>query len=130
MAYYFSKVLETKNFDEAIHQVTAELKKEGFGVLNEIDLQSTLKKKIDADINRYKILGACNPEFAYKAVQQEENIGVFLPCNVVVKEQSNGSIEVSAVDPLASMVSVENEALGEVAIVIQDKLKRFIDHLS
>ncbi len=130
MAYYFNKVLNTKDFDKAIEQVTEALKKEGFGILNEIDLQATLKKKIDADINRYKILGACNPQFAYKAVQKENKIGVFLPCNVIVQEHNNGAIEVSAVDPIASMTSVQNEDLGEIATEIQNKLKRFIENIS
>ncbi|MCB0650667.1 MAG: DUF302 domain-containing protein [Saprospiraceae bacterium] len=130
MAYYFSKILTSNHFDDAIEQVTAELKKEGFGVLNEIDLQATLKKKIDVDIKKYKILGACNPQYAYKAIQGEDKIGVFLPCNVIVQENKNGAIEVSAVDPIASMISVENENLGDIAYEIQQKLKRVIDHLS
>ena len=89
-----------------------------------------MKKKIDVDIKKYKILGACNPQYAYKAIQGEDKIGVFLPCNVIVQENKNGAIEVSAVDPIASMISVENENLGDIAYEIQQKLKRVIDHLS
>ena len=126
MSYYFNKVLTGKSFEEAIELVTAELKKEGFGVLTEIDVKETLKKKIDVDFKKYKILGACNPHFAYKALSSEDKIGVFLPCNVVVEEHENGTVEVSAVDPLASMSSVKNDALGSLAIEIQEKLKRVI----
>ncbi len=126
MSYYFNKVLTGKSFEEAIELVTAELKKEGFGVLTEIDVKETLKKKIDVDFKKYKILGACNPQFAYKALSSEDKIGVFLPCNVVVEEHENGTVEVSAVDPVASMSSVKNDALGPLAIEIQEKLKRVI----
>jgi uncharacterized protein (DUF302 family) len=129
MSYYFSKVIKNKNFDEAIVHVTEELKKEGFGVLTEINVSETLKKKLDVDFKKYKILGACNPQSAYKALQGEDKIGVFLPCNVVVEEHENGEIEVSAVDPIASMMSVKNEALGSVATEIQQKLKRFVENL-
>lgn len=130
MSYYFSKVLIGRNFDEAIEQVTAELKKEGFGVLTEIDVKETLKNKIDVDFKKYKILGACNPHFAYKALQSEDKIGVLLPCNVVVEEHDNGEIEVSAVDPIASMGTVENEALGGLASEVQQKLIKVIQNLN
>ena len=129
MSYYFNKVLKGKNFEEAVEQITAELKKEGFGVLTEIDIQSTLKKKLDVDFKKYKILGACHPQSAFKALQNEDKIGLFLPCNVIVEEHENGTIEVSAVDPIASMMSVENEALGDVAVQIQQKLKDVIKQL-
>ena len=129
MSYYFSKVVKDKNFDEAVAYVTEELKKEGFGVFTEINVKETLKKKIDVDFKKYKILGACNPQSAYKALQGEDKIGVFLPCNVIVEEHENGEIEVSAVDPIASMMSVKNEALGSVATEIQQKLKRFVENL-
>lgn len=115
MNYCFSNVLKDKSFDEAIDAVTAELKKEGFGILNEIDLQATLKNKIDVDFKKYKILGACNPHFAHKALLAEDKIGLFLPCNVIVEEHENGDVEVSAIDPMASMSSVKNEALVELA---------------
>ena len=121
MSYYFNKVITGKSFDEAIEQVTAELKKEGFGVLTEIDVKETLKNKIDVDFKKYKILGACNPHFAYKALQSEDKIGVFLPCNVIVEEHENGVIEVSAVDPIASMSAAGNETLGNLASEVQQK---------
>lgn len=130
MSYYFNKVLTGKSFEEAIDLVTAELKKEGFGVLTEIDVKETLKKKIDVDFKKYKILGACNPHFAYKALSSEDKIGVFLPCNVVVEEHENGTVEVSAVDPVASMNSVKNDTLGALATEVQEKLKRVIAGLN
>jgi len=130
MSYYFNKVITGKSFDEAIEQVTAELKKEGFGVLTEIDVKETLKNKIDVDFKKYKILGACNPHFAYKALQSEDKIGVFLPCNVIVEEHENGVIEVSAVDPIASMSAAGNETLGNLASEVQQKLIKVIDRLS
>ena len=129
MNYYFNKVLTGKTFESAIEAVTAELKKEGFGVLTEIDVKETLKKKIDVDFKKYKILGACNPHFAHKAITSEDKIGVFLPCNIVVEEQENGVIEVTAVDPVASMMAVKNEALTTLAGDVQQKLKRVIDSL-
>jgi len=109
--------------------VIAELKTEGFGVVTEIDLKDTFKKKIGIDFRNYKILGACNPQFAFKALEIEKNIGVFLPCNVVIDETEPGTVEVSAVDPVASMISVENESLGSTAVVIQQKLRNVIDRL-
>ncbi len=129
MSYYFNKVVKTKNFDEAIELVTSELKKEGFGVLTEIDVKETLKKKIDVNFKKYKILGACNPHFAIKALQSEDKIGLFLPCNVIVEEHENGDIEISAVDPVASMISVNNSSLGNIANEVQQKLMRVIENL-
>ena len=129
MSYYFNKILKDKSFEEAIEQVTNELKKEGFGILTEIDLQKTLKNKLDVDLRKYKILGACNPHFAFKALQSENKIGVFLPCNVIVQEHENKDIEVSVVDPIASMIAVENEDLGAMANEVQQKLKRVIKNL-
>ena len=129
MNYHFTKVLASNNFEEAIEQVNAELKKEGFGVLNEIDLKATLKNKIDVDIRKYKILGACNPHFAFKALSVESKIGVFLPCNVIVEENENGQIEVSAIDPIASMLAVENNELASLALDIQQKLNNVIKRL-
>lgn len=130
MSYYFNKTLTGKKFDQAIEEVTAELKKEGFGVLTEIDVKQTLKKKLDVDFKKYKILGACNPEFAHKALQSEDKIGVMLPCNVIVEEHENGEVEVSAVDPVASMGAVENDSLGEIATEVRDNLKKVIDRLN
>ena len=129
MSYYFNKILKNTTFDEAVELVTVELKKEGFGVLTEIDVKETLKKKINVDFKKYKILGACNPEYAHKALLNEDKIGVFLPCNVIVEEHENGDIEVSAVDPIASMISVKNEALGSIANEIQQKLKKVVANL-
>lgn len=99
MSYYFNKILKGKNFDEAVEYTKAELKKEGFGVLTEVNVSETLKNKIDVDFKKYKILGACSPEHAYRALTSEDKIGVFLPCNVVVEELVDGNVEVSAVDP-------------------------------
>jgi uncharacterized protein (DUF302 family) len=130
MSYYFSSVLSGKNFDEAIEQVTLALKEKGFGVLTEIDVQATLKKKINVDFKKYKILGACNPHFAYKALSSEDKIGTMLPCNVIVQEHENGKVEVSAVDPIASMGAVQNEALGSIATEVQGMLKSVIENLS
>jgi uncharacterized protein (DUF302 family) len=129
MSYYFNKVLKNTTFDEAIDKVTVELKKEGFGVLTEIDVKETLKKKINVDFKKYKILGACNPHFAHKALTSEDKIGVFLPCNVIVEEHENGEVEVSAVDPIASMISVNNKELGDLAQEVQQKLIRVIENL-
>ncbi|TVZ28781.1 uncharacterized protein (DUF302 family) [Gillisia sp. Hel_I_86] len=129
MSYYFEKTLTNVSFDEAIEKVTEELKKEGFGILTEIDIKATLKKKLDVDFYNYRILGACNPPFAYKALQAEDKIGTMLPCNVIVQEREKGIIEVSAVDPAASMSAVENEALNEVAFQVRDKLEKVIEKL-
>jgi len=128
MSYDFTTSLDI-SFEEAVAKVTEELTKEGFGILTEIDVQKTLKKKLDVDFRRYLILGACNPTFAYKALQAEAKIGLMLPCNVLVQEADNGAIEVSAVDPIASMAAVENAALGDIATQVGDKLKKVIDSL-
>ncbi len=128
MSYYFSKVLEM-TFDEAIAKVTEELKKEGFGVLTEIDVKETLKKKLGVDFQKYRILGACNPPFAYQALQAENKIGTMLPCNVIVQETSEGQVEVSAIDPVASMQAIENPALKKIATEVRNKLKKVIDSL-
>lgn len=128
MSYYFNKIVEGK-FSEVIESVTEELKKEGFGILTEIDVKATLKKKLDVDFRNYRILGACNPSFAYKALQVEEKVGTMLPCNVVVQERPDGKIEVSAVDPVASMQAINNITLGEVAQVIRQKLKKVINNI-
>lgn len=129
MSYYFNKTLQNTSFEAAIEQVTVELKKEGFGVLTEIDIKKTLKNKIDVNFKKYTILGACHPQFAYRALQNEDKVGLLLPCNVIVEEHENKEIEVSAVDPAASMSSVENENLESLASEVQEKLKRVIDNL-
>ncbi|NLP59005.1 DUF302 domain-containing protein [Lutibacter sp. B1] len=128
MNYYFNKII-SGNFDQIVEKVTEELKKEGFGILTEIDIKATLKKKLDVDFYNYRILGACNPPFAYKALQAEDKIGAMLPCNVIVQEREKGIIEVSAVDPAASMSAVENETLRKVAAEVRDKLKSVIDNI-
>jgi uncharacterized protein (DUF302 family) len=129
MKYYFQKTLFSVSFDEAIEKVTKELKKEGFGILTEIDVQATLKKKLDVDFRKYRILGACNPPFAYQALQAELHIGAMLPCNVVVMEKDDGKINVSAVEPMASMMAVGNSKLNSVAKQIQKKLEKVINNL-
>jgi uncharacterized protein (DUF302 family) len=126
--YYFGKTVEM-SFDDAIVRVTEELKKEGFGVLTEVDIQATLKKKLDVDFRPYKILGACNPPYAYKALQAEQNIGLLLPCNVIVQDVGNGKTEIAAIDPLVSMSRVENPALEPVATEIKAKLQRVIQNV-
>jgi len=128
MSYYFNKTI-SGNFDDVIIKVTDELKKEGFGILTEIDVKETLKKKLDVDFKKYKILGACNPPFAYKALQAEDKIGAMLPCNVIVIEQAPGRIEVAAIDPIASMQAVGNPNLGKVASEVQSKLKKVVESL-
>ena len=128
MSYYFSKIVDD-NFEDAIDRVTARLADAGFGVLTTIDVSATLKKKIDVDFQRYTILGACNPGFAYKALQAEDKIGTMLPCNVIVQETPEGKVEVAAVDPMASMMAIQNEALGSVANEVQGMLKNVIEGL-
>lgn len=126
MSYYFSKIINA-TFDEAMAKVTVELKKEGFGILTEIDVRETLKKKLDVNFQRYKILGACNPPFAYEALQAENKIGVLLPCNVIVQELPDGNVEVAAIDPVQSMQAVGNPTLKIVAEQIQGKLRNVIN---
>ena len=128
MEYYFSKTI-SGNFDEAIQKVTDALKAEGFGILTEIDIKATLKKKLDVDFYNYKILGACNPPFAYKALLAEDKIGTMLPCNVIVQEKIPGQVEVSAVDPAASMQAIENKALNDIAAEIRGMLQKVIEQL-
>jgi len=125
MKYYFEKTLNC-SFDEAIEKVKEELKKEGFGVLTEIDVQATLKKKLDVNFRNYRILGACNPPYAYKALSAEDKIGTMLPCNVIVQQISDSQVEVAAINPIASMQAVENKSLGEVASEITNKLEQVI----
>jgi uncharacterized protein (DUF302 family) len=128
MEYYFSKII-AGSFDNAIQKVTEALKAEGFGILTEIDIKATLKKKLDVDFYNYKILGACNPPFAYKALLAEDKIGTMLPCNVIVQEKVEGQVEVSAVDPAASMQAIENKALAGIATEIRARLQKVIEQL-
>ena len=126
MSYHFSKTVDM-DFDTAIERATEELQKEGFGVLTEIDVTGTLKKKIDVDFRPYRILGACNPKLAHQALSHEDKIGTMLPCNVIVQQHEDGRVEISAIDPIASMSAVENENLGAVATQVQGKMKAVID---
>ena len=128
MKYYFCKTV-TLSFEDAVEKVIAVLKKEGFGVLTDIDVKQTLKKKLDIDFKKYRILGACNPPFAYRALQLEDKIGTMLPCNVIVQEIDEGKIEVAAIDPVASMQAVANPGLKDVAEQVQGKLKKVIENL-
>ncbi|WP_378182818.1 DUF302 domain-containing protein [Aquimarina sp. SS2-1] len=129
MKYYLNTSIDKISFEEAIAKVIHELKNEGFGILTKIDMKAILKEKLDADFYNYTILGACNPSFAYEALQTEDKIGTMLPCNVIVQEKEKGTIEISAVDPKASMISVENKNLARIAEEIRGKLKRAIKSL-
>ncbi len=128
MSYYFNKTV-TLPFDEAVDRVKAELKKDGFGVLTEIDVQKTLKEKLGVDFRPYRILGACNPRFAYKALLAEDKIGTMLPCSVIVQELAPGRVEVAAIDPLASMAAVKNEDLGAIGLEVREKLRAVVERL-
>ena len=126
MSYYFYKTVDD-SFDDAVERVTARLADAGFGVLTTIDVSDTLKKKIDVDFKRYTILGACNPGFAYKALLAEDKIGTMLPCNVIVQETADGTVQVAAIDPVASMTAIQNEALAGIAAEVQTMLKNVIE---
>lgn len=128
MSYYFSKTTDA-SFEEVLTKVGEELKKEGFGILTEIDVKETLKQKLDVNFQKYKILGACNPPFAYEALQAENKIGMLLPCNVIVQELSDGKVEVAAIDPVQSMQVVGNSALAKVAEEVQAKLRKVINNI-
>jgi uncharacterized protein (DUF302 family) len=128
MSYYFSKTLNL-SFDEAIEHVIEELRKKGFGVLTDIDVKATLKKKLDVGFRNYRILGACNPPFAHAALQAEDKVGTMLPCSVIVQELPDGTVEVAAIDPIASMQAIQNPALGDIASQVQAKLKQVVDNL-
>lgn len=127
-AYYFSRIVEL-SFEEAEARVTEKLSEEGFGILTEIDVKATLKEKLDVDFRPYKILGACNPPFAYRALKAEDKIGTMLPCNVILQEVAENQTEVAAVDPAASMRAVQNDQLAEIADEIRGRLKRVIEGL-
>lgn len=128
MAYYISKTIDA-DFDETIIRVTEALEEEGFGVLTDIDIKAVLKKKLDVDFRKYRILGACNPHFAYHALQKEAHVGTMLPCNVIVQEHKPGEIEVSAVDPIASMQAIQNPDLQETAHEVRARLERVVTSL-
>jgi uncharacterized protein (DUF302 family) len=129
MEYFFSKTI-SGSFDNAIQKVTESLKAEGFGILTEIDIKATLKKKLDVDFYNYKILGACNPHFAYQALVAEDKIGTMLPCNIIIQEKVTGQVEISAVDPVASMLAIENKELADIATEIRVRLQKVIKELS
>ncbi len=124
--YYINKELEHATFPEVERRVREELQKEGFGVLTEIDIRDKFREKLNIEFRQYKILGACNPPFAYKALTFEDKIGTMLPCNIIIQDTGNGSIEVAAIDPVASMQSVKNEKLTEIADEIRERLARVI----
>lgn len=128
LGYYFQTTLAV-DFDEALRRVAGALRQEGFGVITEIDVQATLKAKLGVDFRKYRILGACNPALAYEALQLEDKVGVMLPCNVIVQEQGDGRVEIAAVDPVASMLSVDNPELKEAAAVVRTKLKKVVESL-
>ena len=128
MSYYFSQKIN-QPFDKVIEKVTLALKEKGFGILTEIDVKETLKKKLDVDFHNYRILGACNPPFAHKALQAEDKIRTMLPCNVIVQEVEEGGVEVAAVDPIASMQAIDNPQLQEIAEQVRDRLKSVIESL-
>lgn len=128
MSYYFSKTVDL-SFEDGIQKVVEELKKEGFGVLTEIDVKATLKKKLDVDFRKYRILGACNPTFAYEALQSERMIGTMLPCNVIVQEAEGGKTEITAIDPIASMQAIENPNLEQTANKVRSLLKTIIERV-
>jgi len=128
MAYYFSKMLPSA-FDEAVKRTTEALKREGFGIITEIDVKKTMKEKIGADFRNYRILGACNPKLAHEALQLEDKEGTMLPCNVVVQDAGGGKTEVAAIDPVASMAAIDNAKLREAATQVQGMLKKVIDSL-
>ena len=128
MTYFLNKTLEM-DFEQAISKVSEELKKEGFGILSEIDVSATLEKKLKVEFPRYTILGACNPPFAYQALQVKPRIGLMLPCNVIVRELAEREIEVAAVDPLASMQAIHNRALEPIAVEIKERLERVVAQL-
>jgi uncharacterized protein (DUF302 family) len=128
MSYYFARVLQC-SFDEAVQRTTDALKNAGFGIITEIDVKETIKKKLGADFRSYRILGACNPGMAREALEIEDKIGTMLPCNVIVQDIGGGNMEVAAIDPVASMASVQNPALLQVAERVRDMLRKVVEVL-
>lgn len=128
MNYTINKKVN-KSFQQAVEDVSTELKKEGFGIITEIDLKEKFKEKLNIDFRQYKILGACNPALAYKAIHQEPGIGVMLPCNVLVQEKENGEVEIAAINPLSSIGAVENTQLQSLAKEVSDKLKAVVERV-
>ena len=130
MSYYFKKVLTGKSFEEVLELVKTELAKEGFGIPSDIDMQDIFKNKINVSIRKYRILGACNPQYAYSAIQQEPEVGVLLPCSVIVRENMDGDIEIAAVNPVVSLMSAGRSDLEDIATAIQEKLERVIKKIT
>ncbi len=128
MAYYLTKTVSIP-FEEALPRVTSELKKEGFGIITEIDVKETLKKKLNVEFRKYRILGACNPNFAYQALKEEERIGLLLPCNVIIQEKESGQTEVSAINPMETMKNVQNPKLVDIANQVQSRLQKVIEQI-
>jgi uncharacterized protein (DUF302 family) len=128
MSYYFAKTLSAP-FDDAVSRTLSALQAEGFGVLTEIDVKETLKKKLDIDFRRYRILGACNPALAHEALQLEDKVGTMLPCNVIVQDKGDGATEVAAIDPVSSMQAIDNPDLLERAELVRTRLQRVIESL-
>jgi uncharacterized protein (DUF302 family) len=128
MSYYFAKTLSVP-FDDAVSRTLAGLQAEGFGVITEINIQETLKKKLDVEFRRYRILGACNPALAYEALKLEDKVGTMLPCNVIVQDKGDGATEVAAIDPVLSMQAIDNPDLLERAELVRTKLQRVIESL-
>jgi len=128
MEYYFSKIVPA-GFADTMERTKKALAVEGFGVIAEIDMQGKLKEKLGVDYKKYTILGACNPSYAYKALQLEERIGTMLPCNVVIIDREDGSTEVAAVHPLASMMAIQNTGLQSIAREVTEKLERVVNQI-
>jgi uncharacterized protein (DUF302 family) len=130
MEFFIAKKIKEGTFNEIEEKVRQELMKEGFGVITEIDIKKTFKEKIDVDFRNYMILGACNPQFAYKAIQEEDKIGTLLPCNVVIQETPQGEIEVMVFDPTSAMMSMDSPVLSELSLELHEKLTRVLDSLT
>ena len=128
MSYYFAKTLAL-GFEDAVQRTIEALKTEGFGIITEIDVKDTLKKKLNVDFRSYRILGACNPTLAYEALQLDDKVGTMLPCNVVVQDVGGGKTEIAAIDPVASMQAIENPKLKDAAGKVQAKLRKVIEGL-
>jgi uncharacterized protein (DUF302 family) len=128
VSYYFSAILPLC-FDDAVRRTTDALKAEGFGIITEIDVKETLRKKLGVDFRHYTILGACNPTLAHQALQLEDKVGTMLPCNVVVQDIGGGKVEIAAVDPVASMTSIDNPRLKQLAAEVREGLKRVVASL-
>lgn len=126
MSYTYDRVLEDVGIDDAELRVRDALAEHGFGILTEIDVKATMKKKIDVDMEPYRVLGACNPQMAHKAIGIEPRVGAMLPCNVILREVKNGT-EVSAIDPVASMQAIDNDQLHKVAIVVREMMREAVD---